>query len=81
MHACVCVCVQNNLWFIATWQTYLILAIQYQHPRVIYMKLFDAEFTISGQLLGQSEKTVADKSMMEQTHLVVSLFVDNVMFV
>lgn len=37
----------------------------------LHITIYEAEFTISVQLLGPTEKTAADMNLMEQRHVVV----------
>lgn len=64
------------LGFIATWLPWLILAIQYQHPWVIYIELFmRLDSSSQYSCLGPTEETAAaaDMNLVEQRCLVVSL--------
>ncbi len=69
-----CVCVYMSVWFIATWRTLAHFCKSISAPEGnLHGTIYEAEFTISVQLLGPTEKTAADMNLLEQRHLVASL--------
>lgn len=81
---CLCVCThvfvyegkkknKKTVWFIATWQTPAHFSKSISAPEGnLHGTIYEAEFTISVQLLGPTEETAADMNLLEQRHLVVS---------
>lgn len=69
--------VKKDVWFIATWRTLAHFSKSISAPEGnLHGTIYEAESSISVQLLGPTEKTVADMNLGEQTHLVVSLHVE-----
>lgn len=74
MHVCVCEFVngEKNVCFIANMANLAHFNKSILPPGGnLHITIYEAEFTISVQLLGPTEKTAADMNLMEQRHVVV----------
>lgn len=75
MHACVCVLKKRRLVY-CNMADVAHFSKSISAPKGnLHGTIYEAEFTISVQLLGPTEKTAADMNLMEQRHLVGELVV------
>lgn len=65
---------EKDVWFIATWRTQAHFSKSISAPEGnLHATIYEAESSIAVQLLGPTEKAVADMNVGEQTHHAASV--------